>query len=132
MNTIAGDQEHRLRRVKELRVTEDPEKIMWNTRKLQKLALTQVVCLAIVSSLDFIFREPPHNKDQVLQKSMLAGLHEWHVKKQKQFLDEFKTADGGSQKLATTTPFDSEVFMTTPNTFSSEHHRYLSLSHTPT
>lgn len=117
--------------MKELRVTEDREKMMRNTKKLQKLALMQVICLAIVSNLDYIFREPPHNRDQVLQKSMLAGLHDWHIKKQKQFLEEFKTVDGSLQKQEPATPFDSEVLMTTPNTFSSEHHRYLSLSHTP-
>lgn len=43
----------------------------------------QVMSLAIVNNLDFIISEPPHNKDKVLQKSMIASLHDWLIKKQK-------------------------------------------------
>lgn len=48
------------------KVVEDPAKVMRNTTVLQRLALTQVICLAIASGIDFIFWEQPHCRDQVL------------------------------------------------------------------
>lgn len=47
-------------------VPENPLQIYDNTKKLQMLALMQVISITAVSNLDFIIAEPPHCFDRVL------------------------------------------------------------------
>ena len=54
---------NRPQQVTQIRVPNDPDQIIINTQKLQKLALMQVVGITIVSNLDYIISEPPHCND---------------------------------------------------------------------
>lgn len=63
-----------------IKTRQNPSKIISNTLKLKNMALQQVVCVTIASTLDYILNEKPHCDDIKLQRSMLSDLYRWHVK----------------------------------------------------
>ena len=60
--------------ISEVKIPQNPEQIVRNTKVLQRLALQQVMAITIITNLDYIINEPPHCKDRVLQKSMIGNL----------------------------------------------------------
>lgn len=47
-------------------LAKNPEQIFKNTKRLQKLAMSQVIAMTLTQQLDFIISEPPHSNDRIM------------------------------------------------------------------
>ena len=74
-------------------LSKNPLVILKNGKTLQRLAIMQVIALTLMTSIDFIVNERPQCNDRLLQKSMVANLHQWLVRAKERHMSQFDDAD---------------------------------------